>query len=268
MAANILEKLNVRVASAGEPTIVFAHGFGSDQTAWIRQVAAIAPRHRVVLFDYLGCGRSDVTGYDPLEYDSLDRYAQDVAAIYDALGLRGTVFIGHSVSGMIGILLARARPGLISRLALVGTSPRYLNDRDYVGGFERRDVDVLYAAMASDYLLWANGFGRLMMGNSERPELGEEFGEKLAAMRPDIAQSVAHLMFEADLRDVLPSIEIPTLILQSAHDLAVPTSVGQYLASQIPKSRLVVVEAEGHLPHLSAPEQVTSALSLFIEHDA
>jgi sigma-B regulation protein RsbQ len=266
--SNILEKLNVNVVGSGEPTVVFAHGFGSDQTVWRHQVAAIEKRHRVVLLDYLGCGASDVSGYSPLEYRSLDRYAEDVAQIHEALGIQGTVFVGHSVSGMIGLLLSRARPELISKIVLVGSSPRYLNDVDYKGGFERRDIDVLYAAMATDYLSWANGFARLAMANGHLPELGEEFAQKLSSMRPDIAQSVARLIFEVDLRDILPEIRIPVLVLQSSHDVAVPKEVGRYLAARLPNSRLVELEAEGHLPHLSAPEQVTAALVAFLEDDS
>jgi sigma-B regulation protein RsbQ len=268
MHANIRAKLNIHEHGQGEPTIVLAHGFGSDQTAWRNQVAALAPRHRLVLFDYLGCGKSDVSDYNPLEYSSLDRYADDVIAMYEALALSNTVFVAHSASGLIAVLAARKRRGMFKKLAWIGASPRYLNDGDYTGGFERADLDALYSAMAADYLGWANGFAPVVMRNAGEPALGDEFARTLSEMRPDIAQSVARVIFETDIRALLPEIDIPVLLLQAKIDIAVPLSVGRYLAAQIPQCRLIELDAEGHLPHLSAPDQVTAALRGFIDDES
>jgi sigma-B regulation protein RsbQ len=260
MATSILQKLNVHVLGEAEATVALGHGFGTDQTAWRNQLPALLPRYRVVLFDYLGCGGSEQGGYTPLRYDSLERYADDLVELHQALGLPWKAFVGHSASGMIGLLACLARPGMAERLVLLGASPRYLNDGDYVGGFERADLDALYDAMGRDYLGWANGFAPLAMANRDRPALGEAFARSLGALRPDIAQSVARAIFESDHRARLGQVEVPTLILQSRHDVAVPVQVGEYLARHLRRSRLVLLEAEGHLPHLSAPDQVTAAI--------
>jgi sigma-B regulation protein RsbQ len=241
-----------------------AHGFGSDQTAWRHQVAALAPRHRIVRFDHLGCGGSDARHYSPLRYTTLAPYAEDVLRIYDALALTESVFVGHSAAAMIGILAASARPAAFAGLITVGASPRYLNDGDYVGGFSRADLDALYAAMAADYLAWANGFAPVVMSNRERPDLGREFARTLTALRPDVAQSVARTIFEADLRAQLPQLRAPVLAIQSRDDPFVPQPVAAYLAARIPRCRLQIVDAQGHLPHLSAPESVTEAICSFV----
>lgn len=267
---SVLQKFNVTVIGDGPRTIVLAHGFGSDQTAWRYQVAALAEGGdcRIVLFDYLGCGRADASGYSPLHYDSFDRYVDDVLAIYEALGLRDTIFVGHSASGMIGLLASVARPELFRELVLVGASPRYLNEGDYVGGFERADLDALYAAMANDYLGWANGFAPVVMGNQDKPALGQEFARTLSSMRPDIAQSVARLLFDSDLRDRLPAVQAPVLVLQAKNDIAVPVQVGEYLSTHLARCRMILLNAQGHLPHLSAPDEVTAALRQVVAHAA
>ncbi|MFT3914683.1 MAG: alpha/beta hydrolase [Anaeromyxobacteraceae bacterium] len=258
-ATSILERLAVRVVGEGPRVVVLAHGFGSTQTAWDGQVAALAPRCRLVLFDHLGCGKA-ADGYDPDRYDALDAYARDLLAIHAALGLEWDVYVGHSAAGMIGVLASLARPDLFDRLVLLGASPRYLDDTGYVGGFTRGDLDALYRAMARDYLGWANGFGPVAMGNPGRPSLGAAFAQSLGGMRPDVAQSVARAIFESDFRSRLGEVQVPTLVLQSRNDVAVPMEVGTYLARHIPRSRLRVLDAEGHFPHVSAPEQVNGAL--------
>lgn len=261
---DVLRRFNVTVVGAGEPTLVLAHGFGSDQTAWRHQVAALAGAHRIVLFDHLGCGKADVSVYNPRHYNSFERYAEDIVQIYEALDLRDTVFVGHSASAMIGMLAGFARPERFAGLVFVAASPRYLDDDGYAGGFTQADLDAMYAVMADSYLGWANGFAPLAMANPERPELGLEFARSLAAMRPDIAQSIARVIFESDLRAQLPCLALPTLILQTLHDPVVPMSVADYLAAQIPQSRLAVLRASGHLPHLSAPDDVIAAVRAFV----
>jgi sigma-B regulation protein RsbQ len=262
---SLSQKSNITLAGQGEPTLVLAHGFGSDQTAWRYQVSELAAQHRTVLFDHLGCGKADVSDYSPRSYNTLSRYAEDVLSIYRALGLSNTIFIGHSVSAMIGVLASLQEPAYFSKLVFVGASPRYLNDDGYIGGFEQADLNGLYEAMNQNYLGWANGFAPFAMGNADRPELGQEFAHSLSAMRPDIAQSTARMIFESDLRNQLALIQHPVLILQSQHDPVVPPQVGEYLAAHIKYGSLKVLNSYGHLPHLSAPAEVTSAIREFIE---
>ena len=260
MPGSILERLNVHVVGQGSTVVVLGHGFGTDQTVWRHQLPVLTPQYQVVLFDHLGCGNADLDEYSPARYPTLEQYAHDLIALHDALQLHWTAFIGHSAGAMIGLIASLVRPGLFDLLVMIGASPRYLDDGDYVGGFGRVDLDAVYQAMSSDYLGWANGFAPLAMANAERPSLGKEFATSLGAMRPDIAQSVARTIFESDLRSRLGSVEVPTLILQSRRDIAVPMAVGEYLARHIPRSRLVLLDAEGHLPHLSAPQQINAVL--------
>jgi sigma-B regulation protein RsbQ len=264
MSANIIQKYNVNVLGSGSTTLVFAHGFGSEQEAWRHQIAAFQNQYRIVLFDYLGCGKSDISNYNPLYYNSLARYAEDVLAIYEALDLKDTIYVGHSVSGMIGMLASKKAPARFRDLIFVSSSPRYLNDGDYVGGFEQSDLESLYAAMAANYLNWASGLAPIAVANAEHPELGREFARTLGAMRPDIAQSTARVIFETDMRSQLPSVQHPALFLQSTNDAVVPPSVGDYLMEHCPDSRLVMLNAEGHLPHFSSPDEVTRAIWDFL----
>lgn len=267
MQTDILRKFNVNIQGHGEPTLVFAHGFGSDQTAWRHQVAAFQTDHRVVVFDYLGCGAADSSDYNPLHYTSLHRYAEDLLSIYAVLGLTDTIFVGHSVSAMIGMLASLVQPAWFRKLVFISASPRYLNDQAYIGGFEQRDLHILYNTMAANYLGWANGFGPLMMGNSAAPELGQEFAYKLSTMRPDIAQSTARVIFESDLRAEITQIRQPVLLLHTTHDIAVPIEVGYYLTTHIPHNQLVILNAEGHFAHLSAPAEIIQAIRTFITDD-
>jgi sigma-B regulation protein RsbQ len=260
----ILQKFNINIVGQGEPTLVMAHGFGSDQTAWRHQVASFSPDHRVVLFDHLGCGKADVSDYHPRRYSSLERYAEDVLQIYEALELTDTVYIGHSAGAMIGLLASLALPSAFRSLVLVGVTPRLLDDGDYKGGFTQDDLNSLYAVMARDYLGWANGFAPTVMSNGERPELGREFARTLGSMRPNIAQSVARVLFESDIRDRLSRVTQPVLVLQPRQDSMVSTQVAEYVAAQLPRGQLRILDAQGHLPHLSAPSEVTVAIRSFL----
>lgn len=261
MATSILERNNVKVLGNGDRTLVFAHGFGSAQSAWRYQVAAFAPNFRIVLFDHVGAGESDFTAYSPRRYSSLYSYAEDLLDLCAELKLAECILVGHSVSGMVSLLAALVEPQLFSQLIFVGASPRYLNDDGYVGGFEQSDLDALYAAMSSNYYAWASGFAPLVMGNPDKPELAQEFAKTLAAIRPDIAQAVARVIFESDHRQELPRLQVPTLILQSSNDIAVPLEVGKYIADKMSQSQLINIDAQGHLPHLSAPDVVTKAIA-------
>lgn len=257
----LLQRNNVKILGNGSQTIIFAHGFGSDQTAWRHQVAAFAPDFRIVLFDHVGAGKSDFTAYSPRRYSSLYSYAEDLLDLCAELKLMQCIVVGHSVSGMVSLLAALVEPQCFSQLIFLGASPRYLNDDGYIGGFEQSDLNALYAAMSSNYYAWASGFAPLVMGNPDKPDLSTEYAKTLAAIRPDIAQAVARVIFQSDHRADLPRLKIPTVILQSNNDIAVPPEVGQYMADKIPHSKLFFISAQGHLPHLSAPDTVTSAIA-------
>lgn len=261
MATSILERNNVKIVGNGDRTLVFAHGFGSDQSAWRHQVAAFVSNFRIVLFDHVGAGKSDFSAYSPRRYSSLYSYAEDLLDLCANLKLNNCILVGHSVSGMVSLLAALVEPQLFSQLIFISASPRYLNDVGYVGGFEQSDLDALYAAMSSNYYAWASGFASIAMRNLDKPELAQEFARTLAAIRPDIAQAVSRVIFESDHRPELPRLQVPTLILQASDDVAVPLEVGQYMADKIAQSQLIHINAQGHLPHLSAPDVVTKAIA-------
>jgi sigma-B regulation protein RsbQ len=266
MTANIFQRNNVNILGnlRSRQTLVFAHGFGSDQTAWRHQVAAFGSDFRIVVFDHVGAGKSDFSAYSPRRYSSLYSYAEDLLDLYARLKLTDSILVGHSVSGMVSLLAALVEPQRFSQLIFISASPRYLNDVEYVGGFEQFDLDALYAAMSTNYYAWASGFAPIAMGNPDKPELAIEFANTLAAIRPDIAQAVARVIFQSDHRQELPRLKVPTAILQASDDIAVPLEVGQYMADRIPQSQLIHINAKGHLPHLSAPNVVTNAIASYL----
>jgi sigma-B regulation protein RsbQ len=261
MGSSILQRNNVNVLGNGSETIIFAHGFGSDQTAWRHQVAAFSSDFRIVLFDHVGAGKSDFSAYSPRRYSSLYSYAEDLLDLCAELKLTKSILVGHSVSGMISLLAALVEPECFSQLIFVDASPRYLNDVGYVGGFEQSELDALFESMSTNYYAWASGLAPLVMGNPDKPELAQEFANTLIAIRPDIAQAVARVIFQSDHRAELPRLKIPTVVLQASDDIAVPPEVGQYLVDHIPYSKLMNIDATGHLPHLSAPDVVTNAIA-------
>lgn len=263
MLSRVMDRHHTHIVGQGEQNLMFAHGFGSDQTAWRHQVAAFTPFYRIVLFDHIGAGKSDMSAYSPRRYRSLYSYAEDVLALCAELQLQDVIFVGHSVSGMVGLLAALLDPGRFRQLVFISASPRYLNDptTNYIGGFEQFDLDALYAAMSANYYAWASGFAPIAMRNPERPELAIEFASSLTAIRPDVAQAVARVIFQSDHRADLPKLKVPTTILQSNNDIAVPPEVGKYMADKIPHSELINIDAEGHLPHMSAPAVVTRTLA-------
>lgn len=257
-----MQRNNVHLLGQGGETIIFAHGFGSDQTAWRHQVAAFESSYQIVLFDHVGAGQADLAAYSPLRYRSLYSYAEDLLELCAVLKRSDVILVGHSVSGMVSLLAALIDPSCFKQLVFVGVSPRYLNEpaTGYIGGFEQADLDKLFAAMSINYYAWASGFAPIAMRNPERPELALEFAKTLFDLRPDIAQAVSRIIFQSDHRAELPKLKVPVTILQSNNDFAVPLEVGQYMAAQIPQSQLIQIDAQGHLPHLSAPDVVTQTL--------
>jgi sigma-B regulation protein RsbQ len=262
---SILSRHNVNMSGRGSTAMVFAHGFGCDQTMWRHVAPAFEDDYRVVLFDYLGHGGSDRTAYDPGKYSSLRGYAADVVDICRALDVRGGVFVGHSVSAMIGIVAANAAPELFARLVLVAPSPRYLNDVGYVGGFERGDIDSLLDALESNYLGWSSAMAPVIVGNNDRPELGEELTNAFCRTDPMIARQFARATFLSDNRADLRSVRVPSLILQCADDVIAPDAVGRYMHAQLPQSELVLMKATGHCPNLSAPDETIAAIRAFLD---
>jgi sigma-B regulation protein RsbQ len=256
---------NVRVEGRPDgPPMLLAHGFGCDQNMWRRVWPAFADRCKIVLFDHVGVGGSDLSAFDPERYDSLQGYADDVLAICDELALRDVVFVGHSVSAMIGVLAAAARPELFARLVLVAPSPRYIDDDGYEGGFTREDIEELLEAMGDNYLGWSGVMAPAIMGAGQPPELQEELTESFCRADPAIARHFARVTFLSDNRADLPRVATPSLVLQCREDIIAPLSVGEYVDRALPDSRLVLLDATGHCPNVSAPEEVTAAIHDFL----
>jgi len=259
-----LSRHNVNVSGRGERFIMFAHGFGCDQNMWRFVAPEFEATHRVVLFDHVGCGKADSSGYDPERYATLQGYAEDVVDIARALGITDGIFVGHSVSAMIGILAARSAPELFGRLVLVGPSPCYINDGDYHGGFERSDIEELMTFMDSNFLGWSAALTPQIMGNPDRPELADELNNSFCRTDPDIAKLFARVTFLSDNRKDLEGVALPALILQCSDDLIAPDSVGAYVHSRLAGSALVKLKATGHCPNLSAPEETVEAIRAWI----
>jgi len=244
--------------------MVFAHGFGCDQNMWRYVAPAFENQFRVVLFDHVGAGGSDLKAYDPQKYSTLAGYADDVVEIGNELGLKDAVFVGHSVSAMIGLLASLKAPGMFRSLVMVGPSPRYIDDGVYVGGFQEQQIDELLAFLAENHMGWSQAMAPVIMGNTDRPELGEELTNSFCRTDPDIAKEFARVTFKSDNRADLDKVAIPTLVLQCSEDVIAPLAVGEYTNKQIPNSTLVVLKATGHCPNLSAPEEVISAMRGFV----
>ena len=262
---NILHRNNVVVSGRGTQPLLFAHGFGCDQNMWRFVAPAFENEYRVILFDYVGSGRSDLTAYDLERYASLDGYAQDVLDIIHALDLRHIIFVGHSVSAMVGVLAANQEPERFDRLVLVGPSPRYVNDPPYVGGFERNEIEGLLDTMDKNYLGWANFLAPVIMKNPDRPELTEELEASFCSTDPVIARRFAEATFFADNRADLAHVKVPSLILQCSEDAIAPEAVGDYLHGNLPGSTLHKLQATGHCPHMSHPEETIAAIRAYLE---
>jgi sigma-B regulation protein RsbQ len=262
---SVLERNAVRVSGvpSGRP-ILFAHGFGCDQGMWRFVAPDFEVDHRVVLFDQVGAGNSDLSAYDPDKYGSLRGYASDVVEICRELGLTDVVYVGHSVSAMIGVLALQQAPELFGALVMVGPSPRYVNDEEYTGGFTRADIVAMLDSLESNHLGWSAQMAPVIMGTPDRPELGEELTNSFCRTDPDIAHRFARVTFLSDNRDDLAAVAVPTLVLQCTDDVIAPEVVGRYVHEAIPGSVFTKLSATGHCPNLSAPEETTSAIRAFL----
>jgi sigma-B regulation protein RsbQ len=244
--------------------MIFAHGYGCDQNMWRFIAPAFRDEYQVVLFDHVGAGKSDVSAYSPTRYGSLKGYAADVLEICRELDLKDAVFVGHSVSAMIGVLAAIEEPARFSKLVLIGPSPCYINDGDYIGGFSRADIEGLLESLDSNYLGWSSSMAPVIMGNPDRPELGEELANSFCRTDPEIAKHFARVTFLSDNRTDLPKLKTPSLILQCSQDVIAPEAVGRYLHRNLAGSELRILKATGHCPHLSAPEETLAGMKAFL----
>jgi sigma-B regulation protein RsbQ len=264
MAGDILTRNNVKVFGSGTQPMLFAHGFGCDQNMWRFITPAFERDYQIVLFDYVGAGKSDASAFDAERYSMLEGYAQDVLDVCNALDLRDVIFVGHSVSSMVGVLAANREPRRFSRLLMVSPSPRYINDADYIGGFERADIEGLLDLMDKNFMGWASFLAPVVMKNEERPELGAELQESFCSTDPVIARRFAETTFFSDNRADLPGVPVPSLILQCAEDAIAPVEVGHYLSRNLPASTLRLMKATGHCPHMSHPEETITAMKEYL----
>jgi sigma-B regulation protein RsbQ len=262
---NVLERNNVKVTGNGETTLMLAHGFGCDQNMWRFMLPTLESNYKVVLFDYVGCGQSDTSAFDKKRYKSLDGYAQDVIEICEELKLQNIVFIGHSVSSIIGMLAALESPTIFSKIVMICPSPCFLNFApDYFGGFERDDLEELINLMDKNYIGWANYLAPLVMGQSNKTELIKELEESFCSTDPNYAKPFAMATFFADDRAALCKLHLPTMILQCKDDNLASVEIGKYMHKEIPNSVIEVIDSHGHCLHMTDPDTVLKIIEKFL----
>ena len=256
---------NVRIIGEGTKTIMFAHGFGCDQQVWSKITPAFEQDFKIVLFDYVGSGHSDKSAYMSERYSNPEGYASDILEICEAFELTNILFVGHSISGMIGLLASIQKPELFERLCLISPSPCYINEPGYPGGFEKEDINELLEMMEKNYKEWVKYLAPVASKNPNRPELTEEFEGILLANDRNIVRQFCEMTFGIDVRSELIKVVKPSLILQTKEDSIVPIEIGEYLHAQIPNSNYILMEATGHNPHLSAPKETIKHIKQYIQ---
>jgi sigma-B regulation protein RsbQ len=261
---SVIERNNVKQVGNGETAMVFSHGFGCDQNMWRFVAPAFEDRFRTILFDHVGAGGSDLSAYDSNKYSDLSGYADDLIELCRELRVQGGVFVGHSVSAMIGVLASLKAPELFQKLILVGPSPCYVNDGDYSGGFTKEQIEELLESLDDNHMGWSAAMGPVIMGNPDRPELAEELTNSFCRTDPEIAKAFARVTFLSDNRADLARVTTPALILQCSDDVIASTQVGEYVHKHMPGSDFVLLEASGHCPNLSAPAEVISAIKAYV----
>ena len=265
MKERISSRNNVRVFGSGTQPMLFAHGFGCDQNMWRYLTPAFEEDYKIILFDYVGAGKSDKTQYNQERYSDLHGYAQDVLDICEALQLKDTIFVGHSVSSMIGLLAAIDHPEYFSSLIMLGPSPSYINEGEYKGGFEKKDLEGLLDTMEKNYIGWANFLAPAIMANSDKPELGQELTDSFCSTDPVIARKFAEATFFSDNRQDLQKNRLPVLVLQCSEDIIAPTEVGEYLSKHLPHSTVRQMKATGHCPHMSHPDETIQFIKEYLQ---
>lgn len=261
---NVLKRNNVVIKGSGMSPMMFAHGFGCDQNMWRFITPSFEETHQIILFDHVGAGKSDLKSYDSDKYKELEGYAADIVEIAKELNLKDIIFVGHSVSAVIGMLAEEQSPGLFKALILVAPSPYYINDGDYTGGFSKTEIDELLQSLDANHLGWSMTMAPIIMANSDRAELTEELTNSFCRTDPAIAKEFARATFLTDSRSILSKCTVPSLILQCSSDVIAPVEVGQYMHREMVDSKLVILEASGHCPHLSAPEETIAAIKDFL----
>jgi sigma-B regulation protein RsbQ len=265
MSHEVLQRHHVTVRGQGQTALVFSHGFGCDQKMWRFVAPAFEATHRVVLFDHVGCGQSDLHAFDERRHARIEGYAQDLVDILDAADLQNAVIVGHSVSSMIGALAAIARPQRVAAVVMIGPSPRYLNDPpDYVGGFEQKDIEGLLNMMDQNMLGWASFLSPMVMGQPDASDMTLELKQSFCAMDPLIAKCFAGATFRGDNRADLPRVQVPCQIIQMSHDAVSPPIVGEYVARHLTRSRMDVIEGNGHCAHMTHPQEVIRLMQAFL----
>ncbi len=261
---NILKRNNVTITGKGDKVMLFAHGFGCDQNAWKRITGAFENDYKIILFDYIGAGKSDVTAYDKTKYGTLDGYASDILEICQELKVKDAIFVGHSVSCMIGALASMRNPAIFNKLIFIGPSASYLNEEGYIGGFNQEDIDNILEVMDDDYIKWSKSMAPKIMGENQEPEIQEELTDLFCSTDADIAKDFARVTFLSDNRQDLPRIPVESLTLQCSEDIIAPLEVGQYIHENTPNNTLVILKATGHCPHMSEPEETIAAIKAFL----
>jgi sigma-B regulation protein RsbQ len=259
-----LARNNVHVTGSGKTALLFVHGFGCDQNMWRLLTPSFAERFTTITLDLVGSGKSDLAAYDRDRYDSLRGYADDLVEVIDQVGLGPVVCVGHSVSGMIGMLAGIDAPDRFRSHVMIGPSPCYVNDGDYIGGFSRADIDGLLETMESNYLGWSSNMAPAIMGSAEQPDLAVELTNSFCRTDPDIARHFARVTFLSDHRQDVPKLTAPTLVVQCHDDLIAPRSVGEFMEKALPNGTLRVIDNVGHCPHLSSPGACADAMNEFL----
>ena len=261
---SVLKRNNVITKGVGSEVMMFAHGFGCDQNMWRFVYPAFEDRFKIILFDHVGAGNSDLSAYSFEKYDHLEGYANDIIEIANELNVKDGIFVGHSVSAIMGIIAADKAPDIFKTLILVSPSPSYINQDNYIGGFSKEEINELLDSMNKNHLGWSMSIAPIIMGNPEREELSQELSNSFCKTDPDIAKHFARTTFLTDKRDILKNTKVSVLILQCSNDIIAPVEVGHYMHDQIPVSTLVVMDATGHCPNLSAPEETIQSINNFL----
>jgi len=257
---------NVNRFGTGSKTVMFAHGYGCDQNMWRFVTPAFEEDYDILLFDHVGSGKSDESAYDPQKYSSLEGYADDIIELCEYLELKDVVFVGHSVSSMIGAVAAKKKPEIFDRIIMIGPSPCYINDGDYFGGFDRQDIDELIETLENNYLGWSSFITPVIIGNPDKPQFSEELHNSFCSMNPEIAKQFAKVTFMGDNRKDLPQVKVPALVIQSKPDAIAPLEVGKYVQEKLPNASFTLLETPGHCPHLTAPDLTVKAIKSYLEN--